>query len=242
MLASAVGVDPMIAVEPLRRFTVERAELDQVERWPDDVRGFEDLAFLFTSSELNFGIALLGFDEAAFLYSLARDLRPGSTLVEIGRLRGGSTLIFAAATRGETDIWSIDLHHGAFYGEAGREVDARLRAALDRFGIGSRVSLIVGDSRTAAHPERPCDLVLIDGDHEYDGVRADYLHWRSAVRPGGHLLFHDAAEQRRFSTPFPGVQRLVAEIERDDARWLERRGGAGSIVHFVRTDVPWPNA
>ena len=41
--------------------------------WPDETRGFEDLAFLFTSSQLNHGIISQELDEAALLYRLARD-------------------------------------------------------------------------------------------------------------------------------------------------------------------------
>ena len=44
-----------------------------VEQWPPDVRGFEDLAFLFSSNQLNHGVASLQIDEAALLYRLARD-------------------------------------------------------------------------------------------------------------------------------------------------------------------------
>ena len=38
-----------------------------VEQWPESVRGFEDLAFMFSSNQLNHGVASLQFDEAALL-------------------------------------------------------------------------------------------------------------------------------------------------------------------------------
>jgi hypothetical protein len=57
------------------------------------------------------------------------------------------------------------------------------------------------------------------------------------VRPGGHLLFHDALPQR-FGSVEPGVVRLVAELERDDAAEWERLPGAGSIAHFRRKSAP----
>ena len=47
------------------------------------------------------------------------------------------------------------------------------------------------------------------------------------------MLFHDGAGARRFATPFPGVVRLVEEIERTDRDFV-RRGTAGSLVHFER--------
>ena len=233
-LAAAAAEDPEIAVAPLRRYTVERNELSRIDVWPESIEGFEDLSFLFTSSALNFGVAVLGFDEAAYLYRLARSLPAGSTVVEIGRLRGGSTLILATATRGESDVWSFDLHDPSYFAHGGADHDAELRDALTRYGLGARVHIVVGDSGTAEHPPEPCDLVFVDGDHSYDGVRRDYDHWRDAVRPGGHLLFHDGAQGRLFAPAMPGVARLVEEIERDDVETFALRGVAGSIVHFER--------
>ena len=232
-LAAAVAEDPEIAVAPLRQFTVERNEFADVAEWPPSVTGFEDLAFLFTSSELNFGIALLGLDEAACLFRLARELPDDSTLVEIGRMRGGSTLLLAAATRGRSDLISIDVHDVLFFEGREQELDAQLRAALSRYGLAERVRLVVADSATADRPASPVDLVLVDGDHSYEGARRDYLHWRGTLRRGGHLLFHDGADSRRFATPFPGVVRLVQEIEATDPEFA-RRGTAGSLVHFER--------
>ena len=55
------------------------------------------------------------------------------------------------------------------------------------------------------------------------------------VAPGGHLLFHDAVETGGYSTCSEGVVRLIAEIERDASVQFERRPGAGSVAHFVRS-------
>src|SRR4029079_16949447 len=44
-----------------------------VRTLPDRLRGFEDLAFMFSSNQLSHGVASLQIDEAALLYRLARD-------------------------------------------------------------------------------------------------------------------------------------------------------------------------
>src|SRR3954464_5777824 len=80
-----------------------------VERWPESVNGFEDLAFMFSSNQLNHGIASLQLDEAALLFRLARDHRSGP-FVEIGRFKGGSTMIFATALPNAVELLSYDLH------------------------------------------------------------------------------------------------------------------------------------
>jgi predicted O-methyltransferase YrrM len=203
-----------------------------VEQWPGEVRGFEDLAFMFSSNQLNHGVASLQFDEAALLYRLARDARSGP-FVEIGRFKGGSTIVFASALPDGVELWSYDLHVALRPDMPGAELDAELRDALARYGLDGKVHLVVADSRTVEPPGKPLELLFVDGDHSYEGAKADHERWSAFVRPGGHLLFHDAVDSGGYGNVYPGVARLVAEIERDD-RWV-RQPGAGSIAHFIRT-------
>src|SRR5262245_18407772 len=119
LLAASVG-DPRDA-----RFSTARW-------WPERLRGFEDLAFLFTSSQLDHGIISQELDEAARLYGVARDVEDGA-VVEIGRFKGGSTFLVAAALRGRATLWSYDIHvaHDAAF--TGADLDADLLAALRRY-------------------------------------------------------------------------------------------------------------
>jgi predicted O-methyltransferase YrrM len=225
-LAALVAADPRAAIEALGPRLRRDADFGSAQP-PVQVEGFEDLAFLFASNQLNRGIASLDLDEAAYLWKLVRGLDPG-VLVEIGRFLGGSTFLIAAAMGEGSRLVSYDLH---VKGGSGGERDRELREALRDSGLAGRVELVVGDSRTAPAPEQPCALVFVDGDHSYEGVRADFERWRGLIAPGGHLLFHDAAESRELTTCDPNVARLVAEIERDDPG-LERRGAHGSLAHF----------
>jgi predicted O-methyltransferase YrrM len=203
------------------------SEFHDVNRWPDRIDGFEDLSFLFSSTVLAHGIASLRFDEAAYLYGLTRDLRP-RTVVEIGRYRGGSTLLFAAALEdGVVHSYDIETRQG----HSGVQLDAELRDALGRYGLTERVRLHVADSRTADPPAEPIDLLFIDGDHREEGVRADFERWSPRLTEGGHLLFHDAVDAPDFIPPFDsGPARIAARA----AQELEARPGAGSLAHFVR--------
>ncbi|HZT15384.1 MAG TPA: class I SAM-dependent methyltransferase [Gaiellaceae bacterium] len=203
-----------------------------VERWPDGLRGFEDLAFLFSSNQLNHGVASLQINEAALLYRLARDVRTGP-VAEIGRFKGGSTVVFAAALPEGVELWSYDLHVALRPDMTGEQLDAELEDALKRLGVGHKVHLLVGDSRTVEPPPGPLELLFVDGDHSYEGARADFARWGDFVAPGGHLLFHDAVDTGGYGNVYPGVARAVVEVARD-ARW-RREPGAGSIAHFVKT-------
>ncbi len=203
-----------------------------VECWPERLAGFEDLDFLFTSTPLDYGIAQLRFDEAAFLYRTARNAPPG-VVAEIGRYRGGSTLLLAAAVPEGGRVVSYDAY--AVPGVDGAALDAELSRALDRYGLLERVELAVADSKTVAPPGE-CEVVLVDGDHTYEGVRADYDHWKTHVVAGGHLLFHDAPDPTSATAVgCEPVGRLVREIERDDRELFRRAGQVGSIAHFIRT-------
>ena len=55
------------------------------------------------------------------------------------------------------------------------------------------------------------DAVFIDGDHSYDGVRADIEAWWPVVRPGGWLGGDDYRHtDTRFD--FTGIDRAVEEF------------------------------
>jgi predicted O-methyltransferase YrrM len=203
----------------------------ELATWPTEVRGFEDLAFMFRSSQLDHGIASLRFDEAALLYGLVRSLGR-ATIAELGRYKGGSTVMIAAAMAEGSELWSYDLHLHGPGGPSGEELDRELTDALQRLGIADGVRLVVADTRTAEQPPTPCDLVFLDGDHSYEGARADLDRWAPALRPGGHLLLHDAVDTGGWGTVHEGVVRLVAELDLDAG--FGREPGAGTIAHFVR--------
>jgi predicted O-methyltransferase YrrM len=202
------------------------SDFRHVVRWPERLFGFEDLAFLFTSTVLAHGVASLRLDEAAYLYRLIGESHP-RTVVEIGRFRGGSTLLLAAALEdGVLHSYDIDTRQG----RSGAELDEELIAALERYGLRDRVRLHVADSRTADPPEAAIDLLFIDGDHSEEGVRADFEHWRPRLADGGHVLFHDAVDAPDFISPRDEGPAKVAAIA---ARELEPQAGAGSLAHFV---------
>jgi predicted O-methyltransferase YrrM len=203
----------------------------QVESWPSSAQGFEDLDFLFTSSQLDHGVASLRFDEAALLYRVVRDAGK-ATIVEIGRFKGGSTLIMATAMAPGSVIWSYDLHVAARADLSGPGLDAELLDALSRLGRTEGVNLEVGDSRAVEIPAGAIDVLFIDGDHSYEGAKADIERWGPYVREGGHMLLHDAVGTGGFATAFPGVQRAASEIV--PANLFAQARGAGTIAHFVR--------
>lgn len=220
-------------IEALGPRVNRKAYFSTVRSWPERLGGFEDLAFLFSSHQLHHAIIGMAVDEAAYLFRLARSLGPGATLVEIGRSRGGTTLLLAAAMPDDARLVSYDLHAKKTPGPTGPELDAELRGVLERYALADRVELLVADSQSVRPPSSRCELVLVDGDHSYEGVRADFEHWRDTIPAGGHLVFHDAAHFGDLSVAHEEVALLMDEIERDDTNF-RRIGGAGTLLHFKR--------
>lgn len=58
--------------------------------------------------------------------------------------------------------------------------------------------LIEGDSRNPEIIKRieglgQFDFIFIDGDHTYEGVKADWENYKAMIRPGGAVGFHDTS-------------------------------------------------
>jgi hypothetical protein len=73
----------------------------------------------------------------------------------------------------------------------------------ERLGaFGDRVTQIRLDSVEAAQEiSEPLDFVYIDGDHSYEGIRADLEAWFPLIREGGIIAGHDYGQPA-----FPGVK------------------------------------
>jgi len=189
---------------------------------------FEDLSWLFTCDSRNRGIARLNFDEAALLYRAVRATE--GDMLEIGRRFGGSTVIMLEASGGDTGsrrVTSIDF-----------DPDHK-PAVSDYFArpaIAGRLDLLVQDSRQAVGG-RSYGMLFIDGDHSYDGVKADTeAHWSALHGPGDPLaVFHDAVPNAGFDhdpegtlAHAPGVLQYTDELVASGA--AERVETAASML------------
>jgi len=197
----------------------------------DRIEGFEDCAWLLSSNVLNHFAARLMLGEASHLFATVRGLEGTPRVVEIGRYRGGTALLLAAAGG---NVLSIDID------ERLRASDESLRAALSRVGLEGRVEMVFADSTTFPIEAGSIDLVFVDGDHSYEGVSRDVAHWVPALRRGGILLLHDAKwpePSRPWNRPpdaaVLGVHRLVQELRRRSD--LEETSAPGTLAQFSYT-------
>ena len=153
---------------------------------PIATEGFEDLAWLFTCDSRNRGLIRQGFDEAALLWKAVRST--SGNILEIGRNLAGSTVLLAAASESDREIYSID--------NRSNEQPA-CKDFLARAQNKTRVHLLVANSR-APLANLKFGFILVDGDHTFEGVLADVVaHWNSA-EIGALVAFHDALPNDNF--------------------------------------------
>lgn len=128
-----------------------------------------------------------GAELAAFL-SLVADLEP-QVVVEIGSDRGG-TLWAWQQLPSAPRVVGVTLPDGP-YGSAAM-------VKVNDHGC----EIVYGDSHDPATRDRleavlggtPVDMLFIDGDHTFQGVKADFELFSPLVRPGGIVAFHDICD------------------------------------------------
>jgi predicted O-methyltransferase YrrM len=144
---------------------------------------------------------------------IVAEQRPSAAL-EIGSYRGGTLFVLSRLADPDATVITIDLPKTLF-GKIGRWAQTPL---FHRFTQkGQTIHLVRADSHRQETLSRvskllngrKLDLLFIDGDHTYAGVRADFEMYSPLVRPGGIVAFHDIAAQ-----PLPNeVVRLWDEIK-----------------------------
>lgn len=154
--------------------------------------------------------------EAEFLFTVARAVPAGGTVVEIGSFFGRSTICLARGSRAGhgASIHAIDPQLGSPKHRAQLGCDDPypwFLANLERAGIADLVtphkttSLAAADSFAAE-----VDLLFLDGSHEEEDVAADYAAWFPKLRVGGLVAFHDSWHMR-------GVRRVTDALLRAGA-------------------------
>jgi cephalosporin hydroxylase len=133
--------------------------------------------------------------EIGGLLAMIERIEP-KTILEIGTSNGGTLFLFARVAAKDAVIASVDLPHGEF---GGGYPPWRGHLYRSFASDGQEIRLLRADShdpRTldevrAMLGGRTVDVLFIDGDHTYDGVKQDYEMYAPLVRAGGVIAFHD---------------------------------------------------
>ncbi len=168
-----------------------------------------------------------------FVYALARHYRP-ECVVEVGTFAGGTAVGWAAALKedGEGKLICVD---NDTYSKGTYPTVARMNISATSLQ-DDRYELLSGDSREiipslAERLRGQVDLYLVDGDHTFEGARADIRNGLPMVKPGGFVLVHDLDRGRRMDEQTPEHPHPVYEafMEVADEYRLE-----WCILRFIR--------
>ncbi|MFO0959084.1 MAG: class I SAM-dependent methyltransferase [Isosphaeraceae bacterium] len=161
-------------------------------------------------------------DSAWVLYGLVRSLKP-DVCVEIGSARGKSACVVGLALKenGHGRLYAIDPHASTDWNDTESvETYDLIRKHLAAVGVQDQVEIVRSYSdQAAAGWKRRIDVLFIDGDHTYEGVKRDWDLFVPHVPETGVVIFHDTAWSadegfQAQSRPDMGVPRFVDELRR----------------------------
>jgi cephalosporin hydroxylase len=131
--------------------------------------------------------------------AIIAELKP-SLALEIGTAHGGTLCVISRLSRTSATIISVDLPGGLF---GGGYKWFRIPVYKSFPVLNQKLHLIRGNSHDPATQSsvkarmgenRKLDLLFIDGDHSYEGVKTDFETYAPLVHSGGIIAFHDIAE------------------------------------------------
>ncbi len=154
----------------------------------------------------------LAEDEAAALFTWAREVGHLAPALEIGSYCGLSSIYLGEACRlNSTLLFALDHHRGSeehqlgeeyhdqdLYDSARKTMDSlpTLRQTLALFQLSQVVVPIVSYSEVVVkHWAAPLSFVFIDGGHSHEAAKHDCVQWSKHVVPGGILAIHDIFER-----------------------------------------------
>jgi hypothetical protein len=101
---------------------------------------------------------------------------------------------------------------------------------INRFQLGDTVMPLSGSSKDVSNIYGgKARMLFIDGDHSYDGTKADYEAWESRVQKHGIICFHDYQNAHYLD----GVTRFI-DTEVLPSERLKLLYRAGSLMVFVK--------
>jgi len=152
-------------------------------------------------------------------YCLDKNIK---TVLEIGTGNGGTFYLFSEFINKDGKNITIDNIH-----------NEELRKAIKKWSNNNYY--VTGDSHDKNTflmvqeilKDEKIDLLFIDGDHSYNGVKKDYEMYKSMVRDGGFIVFHDIVDSEYHRSLDCNVAILWKELYGDKIEFSENHHWAG---------------
>lgn len=222
------AVAPLFLPSAVRRLQTQAAQLKSNESAVDFVFNFRHFGIRFPPSQVREEIT-------GFLNLLSQ--RPPSTMLEVGTNKGGTFFLFTRVATPDAFLLTMDLPPAQSIDYPAWREPLYRAFARDR----QRIELLREDSHARPALEkmrsllggRDLDVLFIDGDHSYEGVKKDFEMYSSLVSPGGIIAFHDIVPGPEINVG--GVPRFWNEIKQTRRAiefvkdWNQRGWGIGVL-------------
>lgn len=137
------------------------------------------------------------------LYQLSKLLPKSARLVEIGSYIGASSLMIAKGVSKNSILYCVDTWNNDAMTEGNWDTLAMFNK--NTTSVSNRIKTIKSTSIEAAKLiNEPLDFIFIDGDHSYEGVKADVMTWFPKLKQNGIIVMHDVGWAE-------GVMKVVEE-------------------------------
>jgi predicted O-methyltransferase YrrM len=138
--------------------------------------------------------------------------------VEIG-VHNGASMSYVVGSRKQVSCFGIDLFENTVkqYKRDDLKISRTKENILKNNKNQSTVTLIQGDSKKngtiiklqESLGGKKIDLLFIDGDHSYEGVKEDFLNYTPFAKEGGIIVLDDCNQK------WPGVLKFSMEIDEE---------------------------
>lgn len=160
--------------------------------------------------------------EITELQKMVASLNP-KYIVEIGVENGGTLQIWCNSIVGDGYVVGVDIQDKVnwdIFDKNDKFLYYVQGDSKDEKTINSVVSFI--DSTE----NKNIDFLFIDGDHSYEGVKADFENYKGMVRSGGLIAFHDIYDGA-------GVAKFWKELQGDKSEIRGNKNPIGIGVYYV---------
>lgn len=160
-------------------------------------------------------------EEVKELKEIVEEQNP-DRILEIGSARNSTLVLWASS--GAEEVFSIDFpeeHPGRNTFDKKSLLEAYFNSTSFEFIRGNSHSQQVRAELNNKNEEK-FDLIFIDGDHSYEGVKQDFNDYKSLLSDNGILVFHD------INSEGCGVPKFWREVsEKYKSKAIEKDGGEG---------------
>jgi predicted O-methyltransferase YrrM len=166
---------------------------------------------------------------------MARHATGRRRLVEVGVWHGVTTKRLRAAMPPDAELWAIDPYVRGRLGVSFPELIARREVSTVENGNVRWVRATGAEAAARFRREAAggADFVFIDGDHSWDGIRADWEAWSELVSPGGVVCLHDSRSSPERAIDDAGSVRYTKAVILQDPRY-RRIDEVGSLTVMER--------